>query len=210
MKLTKTILWDFDGVILDSMKVRDQGFVEIFKGFPENQVDALLAFHRHNGGWSRFVKIRHFFEEIRGEEITDETVKEYATQFSKVMKELLTNRDLLIKDSVQFIQKSHDLYNFHVVSGSEQNELRFLCRELGIADYFISIHGSPTPKDQLVRDLLIAHNYNIQDTVLIGDSINDYEAALKNKIAFIGYNNPSLIGKGNYLQNFQLFNFNGA
>ena len=29
----KTILWDFDGVILDSMAVRDWGFKEIFKDF---------------------------------------------------------------------------------------------------------------------------------------------------------------------------------
>ena len=27
----KTILWDFDGVILDSMKIRDWGFEEVFK-----------------------------------------------------------------------------------------------------------------------------------------------------------------------------------
>ena len=29
--MKKTILWDFDGVILDSMEVRDFGFREIFK-----------------------------------------------------------------------------------------------------------------------------------------------------------------------------------
>ena len=29
--MKKTVLWDFDGVILDSMKVRDWGFEQIFK-----------------------------------------------------------------------------------------------------------------------------------------------------------------------------------
>ena len=32
----KTILWDFDGVILDSMKIRDWGFEEVFKNFKKN------------------------------------------------------------------------------------------------------------------------------------------------------------------------------
>jgi beta-phosphoglucomutase-like phosphatase (HAD superfamily) len=29
--MTKTIFWDFDGVILDSMPIRDYGFSKIFE-----------------------------------------------------------------------------------------------------------------------------------------------------------------------------------
>ena len=36
--MKKTVLWDFDGVILDSMKVRDWGFEEIFKDFGKNKI----------------------------------------------------------------------------------------------------------------------------------------------------------------------------
>ena len=60
----KTILWDFDGVILDSMATRDWGFKEIFKDFTEAQVSRLLEYHRINGGLSRYVKIRYFYETI--------------------------------------------------------------------------------------------------------------------------------------------------
>ena len=35
----KTVFWDFDGVILDSMKVRDWGFEEIFKDFNQKLID---------------------------------------------------------------------------------------------------------------------------------------------------------------------------
>ena len=58
----KTILWDFDGVILDSMKIRDWGFKEILKKFNKEDVKSLLKYHRENGGLSRYVKIRYFFE----------------------------------------------------------------------------------------------------------------------------------------------------
>ena len=79
---TKTILWDFDGVILDSMSVRDWGFRNIFKDYAEEQVSELITYHRINGGLSRYVKIRYFYEVLLGKSITEDKVLEYAQAFS--------------------------------------------------------------------------------------------------------------------------------
>tara|TARA_B110000046_G_C13025143_1_gene413541 strand:- start:4686 stop:5324 length:639 start_codon:yes stop_codon:yes gene_type:complete len=212
--MIKNILWDFDGVILDSMKVRDWGFREIFKSFDNEKVDALLKYHTLNGGLSRYVKIRYFYEEILGKSISESELLAYAEGFSVLMKHELTNPDNLILDAVNFIKENHKKYNFHIVSGSDQYELRFLCRELGIDSYFISIHGSPTPKKQLVSMLLEKQSYNKNRTCLIGDSINDYEAAESNNITFYGYNNISLKRHSkNYISSFSENNlhkqFNG-
>ena len=128
----KTILWDFDGVILESMKVRDWGFEEIFKDFDQELIDKLLAYHRINGGLSRYIKIRYFYEELLGKSITEKRVLEYAQNFSELMRQELTNPKNLILDTVNFIKNNHQNYNFHIVSGSDQEELRFLNKELGI------------------------------------------------------------------------------
>ena len=64
--MIRVIFWDFDGVILNSNKVRDKGFETVLSGFPKEEVDKLLKFHRQNGGLSRYVKFRYFFEEIKG------------------------------------------------------------------------------------------------------------------------------------------------
>ena len=74
----KTILWDFDGVILDSMKIRDWGFEEVFKNFKKKDVESLLRYHRKNGGLSRYVKIRYFFEVLIGKTISEKEVLVYA------------------------------------------------------------------------------------------------------------------------------------
>jgi HAD superfamily hydrolase (TIGR01549 family) len=205
--MIKTVLWDFDGVILDSMKVRDWGFEEIFKDFDQELIDKLLAFHRKNGGLSRYVKIRYFFEELLGKSITEEEVLEYAQKFSVLMRKELTNSKNLILDAVEFISKNHQNYNFHIVSGSDQEELRFLNKELGIDQYFISIHGSPTSKKELVTNLLEVHNYHKESICLIGDSINDYEAAEANNIIFYNYNNKSIRNYGIEIINFSKFIF---
>ena len=205
----KTVLWDFDGVILDSMAVRDWGFKEIFKDSTELQVSKLLEYHRKNGGLSRYVKIRYFYENILGKLISEERVLEYAEAFSVLMKQELTNTDNLIVDAVSFIRKNSRRFSFHIVSGSDQAELRFLCKELGLATCFISIHGSPTPKNQLVKTLIEEHRYDKKSTCLIGDSINDFEAAKVNNISFYGYNNEDLNKKGiQYIDKLQNFNFN--
>ncbi len=97
----------------------------------------------------------------------------------------------------------------HIVSGSDEKELRFLCGELGIKDYFISIHGSPTHKNQLVKDLMTDYKYIPSATFLIGDSINDYEAAMINGINFFGYNNEKLQKlSSSYLVSFEVLNRN--
>ena len=205
----KTILWDFDGVILDSMTVRDWGFKDIFKDFSKEHVIKLLEYHHANGGLSRYVKIRYFYENILGKLISEERVLEYAEAFSVLMKQELTNTDNLIVDAVSFIRENSRKFSFHIVSGSDQAELRFLCKELGLESYFISIHGSPTPKIQLVKTLLEEHGYDNKNTCLIGDSINDFEAAEANDISFYGYNNEDLNETGaQYIDRLQNFNFN--
>lgn len=202
----KTIFWDFDGVIMDSMPVRDKGFEIVLQNYPKEQVDLLMDYHRNNGGLSRYNKFRHFFEEIRKESITEEEIGVLAKDFSVVMLQNLLDKKLLIRDSVKFIKENYSKFNMHVVSGSDENELRYICGKLGLSKYFISIHGSPTPKKLLVENLLKESSYIKEEVCLVGDSVNDFEAAEKNNILFIGYNNPKLAtSSSNYIESFANF-----
>lgn len=197
------ILWDFDGVLMQSNAVRDIGFEKVLAAYPKHQIDELMMFHKKNGGLSRYVKFRYFFEEILKESITDEKVNELAASFSKIMKELLVNPGLLIQDSLEFVKQNHTNISMHIVSGSDQTELRYLCEAMNINKYFKSIHGSPTPKKQLVKAVIESNDYNKNKIVLVGDSINDYEAAVDNGIQFIGYNNLKLKEIGMYIESFE-------
>lgn len=189
----KVIFWDFDGVIMDSMSIRDKGFIDILSSdYPTEQVEKLLEFHRSNGGLSRYVKFRHFFEVIRNESVTEEKILELAQKFSEVMLRLLIDEKLLIDDSVSFIKANYTKYKFHIVSGSDGKELNKICQGLGLDKFFITIEGSPTPKTQLVGNILQQYGYDKDDCLLIGDSHNDYDAAQYNGIGFLGYNNEAL------------------
>lgn len=191
-EIISTILWDFDGVLLNSNEVRDKGFLEVLKDFPEEEVNQLMRFHQANGGLSRYVKFRYFFEKIREEAITAEEIQEWANKFSKIMLHSLINNELLIEETINFVKKNHKNHSMHIVSGSDGNELNQICKGIGINHFFKSIQGSPTPKKQLVADLIEKHQYSLNQCLLIGDSINDYEAAKNNKIYFMAFNNKQI------------------
>lgn len=192
----QAIFWDFDGVILDSVSIRDEGYRKVLTNYPHQHVEKLLTFQEINGGLSRYVKFRYFYEEILGKEISDEKVEKYADKYSDYMVQNLINPNLLIEDTLKFIQANHKTYSMHIVSGSDQNELRYLCSKLQIDHYFKSINGSPTPKITLVNTVLTQYKYQRNRVVLIGDSINDYDAAYLNNIKFYGYNNRRISKKG--------------
>lgn len=205
--MIKNILWDFDGVILDSMKIKGRGFIELFKDYDSKKVKLLEEYHYKNGGISRFAKIKYFYETILEEEISDYKVEELANDFGKIIEIKLYDETNLISDSLSFIEQNYKNFNFHIVSGAEHNELNDLCGFFNIDKYFKSINGSPTKKNILVKNVLAKNDYRINETILIGDSINDYSAARDNEVAFYGYNNIDL-KKYNYIDSLSNLSFN--
>lgn len=187
----QAVFWDFDGVLLNSNIIRDRGFYEVLKDFPDEQVKKLMAYHQANGGLSRYVKFRYFFEDIRGECITDEELNQWAAKFSEIMMQLLTDHSLQIRETLCFVKNNYHIIPMYIVSGSDQTELRKLCKAHGIAKYFKRIHGSPKPKKQWVKDIITEEQLLVSNCLLVGDSVNDFEAADVNGLLFMGYNSAN-------------------
>ena len=97
-----------------------------------------------------------------------------------------------MKGSLEFLEDNKSLFRYSVVSGSDQKELRSVCEIREISNYFIDILGSPTDKTTNVRNLIAEKGWNKAETILIGDSINDYNSARENGIMFIGRNSGTL------------------
>ena len=190
--MIKNILFDFDGVILDSMKIKGDGFVELFSKHNELDIKSIEEYHYKNGGISRFKKIEYFYKHILKVSITQNEIEELADKFSVIIENKLYNKENLIKNTIDFIINNYEEYKLHIVSGSEHLELNDLCDYFNLTEYFITINGSPTIKDVIVKNIMYQYNYNSNETILIGDSINDYNSAKYNKIDFYGFNNIKL------------------
>lgn len=205
--MIKNILWDFDGVILDSMKIKGDGFKELFKAFDKENINKIQEYHYENGGISRFEKIKYFYNNLLNKQISVTKINSLADQFSQIIEKSMFDKNALIIETLAFIKNNYKKFNFHIVSGSDQEELLRLCNYLELNEYFRTINGSPTIKSELIKNILKKYDYKNNETILIGDSENDYNAATSNEIDFYGYNNCKLKNKSNYIHAFEGLSF---
>ena len=190
--MINNIIWDFDGVLLKSTEVRTNGFIKILKDFDKKKVQKLINYHLSNGGLSRYVKLSYFFSEIMCLENSDKLVLEYAEKYSSIMRDKLCDSSYLNQSLIDWISYDAISLNHHIASGSDEKELRYLCNALGISHLFTSISGSPKPKNDIVKDIVESYGYSKAETVLVGDSINDYAAAEASGIFFTAYGNDNI------------------
>ena len=54
-----------------------------------------------------------------------------------------------------------------------------------ISKYFKKVIGSPTNKKDAIKIILSNENINLDDSIMIGDSCSDYEAAKENNVFFV-------------------------
>ena len=60
IKSKQILIFDFDGVILDSVHLKTEAFAELYEKFNNNIVSEVREFHEKNGGMSRFEKIHYY------------------------------------------------------------------------------------------------------------------------------------------------------
>lgn len=182
--MIKNIILDFDGVILESNEIKIEGFYLLFKGFGEDKAFKISNYFRNNAGFSRYDIIRYFFLKILNEEINESILIQYATQYSSIVRDKVLKAKFV--DGCKDFLLKNDSYNLFIVSSSDENDLKYICAELKISKCFNDILGSPTKKAINIKNIIDKYNLKKDESIYIGDSLNDYHATVKNNIVFIG------------------------
>ncbi len=198
---TKNIIFDFDGVIVDSNYIKEQSFKESLSEFNEDLVNKFIKYHRNNLGIDRYTKIDYFIKSILKSDVNIDK-KKILNNFSRAVKHKITKK-ILIKKTIDFITSNKKI-KYYIVSSADEKEIRKICKKLEINDFFLEILGSPIIKENQIKNVINTHKLIKKETIYIGDTIHDYNSARKNGIEFYGFNNSELKDKGlKYISNYQ-------
>ena len=74
--MIKAIIFDFDGVIVESVDIKTKAFARLFEHEGKVVVEKVVDYHLRNGGVSRFDKFRYFFNEILRRPLSDQQFEE--------------------------------------------------------------------------------------------------------------------------------------
>ena len=179
----QAIIFDFDGVLVESVDVKTEAFRELFKDFPD-EMDAFIPYHLEHGGISRFEKIRYFFNEIRKSPINESEVLTWAQRFGDIVVEKVISSQF-VKGAEDLLKYCDGRYAMFIVSGTPEEELKLIIRKRKLECFFKAIFGSPEKKTTLVQRILTEYKIDIQKAIFIGDSKTDVEAAKHFQIPFI-------------------------
>lgn len=171
-----TAVFDCDGVLLDSNRVKTDAFRDAVAEEASDLVEQFITYHQTHGGVSRYEKFRHFFTEIAPAEDPDAAVAAALSRYADVVR-----RALGVCPTIPGVIDCLDALAargvpMYVVSGGDQTELCEVFAARGLDGYFRRICGSPTPKRDHM-EALAAADCLVPPVIYFGDARLDLELA---------------------------------
>lgn len=174
---------DFDGVILESVTVKDDAYRNLFSGIADAVRDRVLAAHRATPGVPRPVKVRRLYQLAFGhppaEAEADALVARYAALVEQGMAESAEVPGVMAMVRAAPVP-------VHVVTAAPEDEVREIIAKRGWSPLFRSVLGSPRAKGDLLREVGAREAVAAADILFIGDRPNDLAAAREAGCAFLG------------------------
>ena len=177
-------IFDCDGVILDSNKLKTSAFSSALPDEPLNLIEEFITYHKKYGGVSRYEKFKYYFEKIKNENKAEMKIEKAVENFAAIVsKELLKCN--YVSGVIDFIDILFNQKKFlFVVSGSDENELIQVFNKRGIDYYFKNIYGSPINKIENTKKVISKMN-KVKKGIFFGDSKSDYDASRKFGLDFV-------------------------
>ena len=182
--MINAIIFDFDGVILESLNVKTNAFRKLYEPYGSDISKRVVEHHLENGGVSRFDKIKIYHNNFLGEDIDEKKIQKIAQKFSEIVLDEIIKVPF-VDGAKQFIEDNYKRYLMFISSATPTNELNFICKQRKIAKYFQGIFGSPDSKSKHISSIITNYSLNNREIVFIGDSSSDLDAANTHNLTFI-------------------------
>ena len=187
--MTEAIIFDFDGVLVESADIKTEAFRELFSGYPD-KAHEIVKYHQMHMGISRYVKFRYFYENILGKELSHDKEIELGERFSEIVLERILKVPF-VAGTLDFLEVHYKKTPLFIASGTPDEELHYITTQRGITHYFKEIHGTPRTKPEILTDILSRYSWCGSEVVFVGDAESDLKAAEESGVCFIARISPS-------------------
>ena len=184
----RSVIFDFDGVILESADIKTHAFARLFAEHEEH-VDAIVELHLRLAGVSRYEKFKLIYADILGQPLDDAGLAKLGEDFSAICLEEVLSCEF-VPGAREFLERHTESRLLFVASGTPQQELRDIVEHRGLSPLFHGVYGTPDTKGVISRRILEEHGLARHEAVFVGDATTDLEGAQEAGIPFIGRVRP--------------------
>ena len=178
----KAYIFDFDGVIKESVHVKSQAFLKLYADEGEEFLSRVERYHLENGGVSRYEKFR-IWNEWLGRPNDLNTINALASEFTKLVVEEVV-KSPFVDGALESIRVAHETAKCFIATGTPDLEIQKILRQLGLYDQFDAVFGSSRSKQNIIKTILNEHRINSKEGLFIGDAKTDYQAATSTGMDF--------------------------
>jgi phosphoglycolate phosphatase-like HAD superfamily hydrolase len=185
LKKYKTLVFDCDGVVLNSNQTKINAYFEVAKrlGGTDTQAQAFVDYHVKLGSFPRNGKIEYYLKEIAKQPVTTATVQRYLEAFEDILGATLMQCEAA--PGLDALKAATLQARWMLLSGGDQAELRRVFPRRNLAHLFeAGIFGGPDKKAEVLAREKESGNIQLP-ALFLGDSKYDHQAATHAGLDFI-------------------------
>ncbi len=180
----KALVFDFDGVIVESVGIKDEAFRRIFAGHPD-RIEEIMAYHRSRNAVIRYEKFRHIVTRILGGAYDAETAADLAARYRGFVLERIRVCPF-VPGARELLEAWAGRVPMYLASVNPIEDIEELLEARGLRRFFVGLYPYPWRKAEALREIVRRTGGGPRAVAFIGDSPEDGDAAREAGTVFFG------------------------
>ncbi len=183
----KCVIFDFDGVILDSSGLKTECFKKLYRQY-EDIYDGAMQYHFDNKGMSRFRQFDYVTRNLMHVSDPESQAEKMSENFAAIVFDEVSKASF-INGAKELIEFLYPLVPLYIVSSGPHDELEKIMTSRGLTNYFKAYYGSVDYKEEYIAKIIQKEALDFNEALYVGDTLKDLDAADKAGVPFCGVQN---------------------